>query len=57
MSGLDGSMIWKDDANAVTNHVTAVVTPRSMLAVHSNSGLLVIAPDRSGLRAIEFAKQ
>ena len=57
LSGLDGTLVWKDDEppTAVANHAGPVAS-RSILAIPTASGTLVIAADpaRTGLRAIEF---
>ena len=60
LSGRDGSVVWKDErvSGVTANHAPGAV-PRAALAVHTVSGVLIIAadPNRTGLRAIEFPKR
>ena len=57
LSGLDGSVIWKDaeGSSIIANHTTAFST-RALMALPTGSGATVIVnePGRGGLRAITF---
>jgi hypothetical protein len=59
LSGRDGTLVWQDDEPITTaaNHA-ASISSRSILAIPSASGTLVIAADsaRTGLRALEFPR-
>jgi len=59
LSGRDGSVLWKQEEQpaVVANHA-ASLAPRSIVAVPSGSGVLLVASDlfHTGLRAIEIRK-
>jgi outer membrane protein assembly factor BamB len=60
LSGRDGSVVWKDEtaSSASANHAPAS-SPRETFSVPGPAGVLIIAaaPNRTGLRAVEFPKR